>query len=98
MVITRVHRVLSFKQAPWMRSYIHLNTQLRTNATTDFEKDFFKLMNNCVFGKTMENVRHRVNLRLLRAEDEEAKLLRAINKPTYQRSILYDNNLVGVCM
>ena len=67
-------------------------------ATTAFHKDFFKLMNNAVFGKTMENVRNRIRLRLFRAEDEEGKLLRAIAKTTYQRSILYDHDLVGVCM
>ena len=55
-------------------------------------------MNNAVFGKTMENVRNRIRLRLFRAEDEEGKLLRAIAKTTYQRSILYDYDLVGVCM
>ena len=81
-----------------MQSYILKNTDLRKNATTEFEKDFFKLMNNAVFGKTMENVRHRINFRLLRAEEEEEKLLRAVAKPTYVRSILYDNDLVGVCV
>ena len=74
-----------------------LNTDLRKAAQTDFEKDFFKLKNNAVFGKTMENVRQRTSLRLLRAEDEEVKLLRAIAKPSFERSNLFDHDLVGLC-
>ena len=75
-----------------MESYISLNTELRRRSCTDFHKDFFKLMNNAVIGKTMENVRKRINIRLIRSEDEEQKLSRAIAKPMYERSILYDND------
>ena len=96
--VTAVHRVLGFRQEAWMESYISLNTELRRRSCTDFHKDLFKLMNNAVFGKTMENVRKRINIRLLRSEDEEQKLSRAIAKPTYERSIFYDNDLVAVCV
>ena len=81
-----------------MESYISLNTELRRRSCTDFHKDLIKLMNNAVFGKTMENVRKRINIRFIRSEDEEQKLSRAIAKPTYERSILYDNDLVAVCV
>ena len=65
LTVTKVHRALTFDQSPWLKTYIDFNTQKRTAAESSFEKDFFKLMNNSVFGKKIENLRKRVNVTLL---------------------------------
>ena len=91
--LTKIHRVLEFNQSPWLKPYIDFNTQKRTNAKNSFEKDFFKLMNNSVFGKTMENIRKRVNIKLV---TDEKKLLKWTSKPTYISSKIFNENLVAV--
>ena len=91
--ITKVHRVLEFNQSPWLKQYIDFNTEKRKNAKNAFEKDFFKLMNNSVFGKTMENIRKRVDVRLV---TDEKKLSKYTSKPTYVSSKIFNDNLVAV--
>ena len=91
--IKKIHRVLEFDQSPWLKKYIDYNTQKRTNAKNSFEKDFFKLMNNSVSGKTMENIRKRVDVRLI---TNEKKLLKMTSKPTYVSSKIFNENLVAV--
>ena len=73
MKLTKVHRVLQFDESPWLAKYINFNTETRKEAKTVFEKDYFKLMNNAVFGKTLENLRKRINLKLTSNEDISTK-------------------------
>ena len=91
--IIKVYRPLEFNQSPWLKQYIDFNTQKRTQAKNSFEKDFFKLMNNSVYGKTMENLRKRVDVRLI---TDEKKLLKMTSKPTYVSSKIFNENLVAV--
>ena len=91
--LKKIHRVLEFNQSPWLKQYIDFNTQKRTHAKNSFEKDFFKLMNNSVFGKTMENIRKRVDVRLVTSKE---KLLKLASKPTYVSSKIFNENLVAV--
>ena len=75
-----------------MKEYIDFNTRLRTEAKNDFEKDFFKLMNNAVFGKTMENIRKHRDIKLV--NNGEA-YLRAVMKPNFKSGTLFGPNLMG---
>ena len=78
--IKKTQRGLSFDESEWLKPYIELNTELRKKVTNDFEKDFFKLMNNSVFGKTVENIRNRVNIKLVSTKKKAEKL---VAKPNF---------------
>jgi len=93
--LTNIHRVLSFKQSKWMKPFIDFNTEKRKEAKNEFEKDFFKLMNNAVFGKTMENVRKRVNVKIVNDLNRRNKL---VSKPTFKSMKIFDENLAAIHM
>ena len=84
--LDRIHQAIEFNQSPWLKTCIDFNTQLRTAATNDFEKDFFKLMNNSVFGTTMENIRKHRNIELVTTEE---KYHHTVMKPNFKSGVLF---------
>ena len=95
MKITAVHRGISFYQSSWMEPYIKKNTELRQTAENDSEKNFFKSMNNSVFGKTIENIRKRQNIILV---DNRKKAEKLASRPNFERATIFDKNLIAVHM
>ena len=93
--IKHIHRGIKFVESEWMKPYIDKNTNLRAKAKNNFEKDFYKLMNNSVFGKTMENIRNRVNVKLVNTEN---KLRKLVAKPNFKSCKIFNENLVSVHM
>ena len=90
--LEKVHRVIKFRQEAWLKPYIDKNTELRTNAKNEFEKDFFKLMNNSIFGKTMENVRGHRDVELIITEQRRKKLT---SEPNYDSCKQFTNDLMA---
>ena len=88
--LKKVHRVIEFNQEAWLKTYIDINNELRKKASNDFEKDFFKLMNNAVFGKTMENVRKHRDIKLVKTDYKRNKL---VSEPNYHTMKLTSENL-----
>ena len=90
---TGINRILQFEQTPWLKEYIQLNTDKRTVATSDFEKDIWKLLNNAFFSKTMENIRKRENIKL---ETNSTKTIKQNTKPTFKRFTKFNEDLYAI--
>ncbi|MEL7306377.1 MAG: endonuclease domain-containing protein [Pseudomonadota bacterium] len=95
MVIKTVHRVIKYKQKRWLKPYIDFNSKKRALASNRFEKDFYKFKNNALFGKTMEDVRKRINYKLV---NDESKLMKLISSPFFNSREIINEEIVGVHM
>ena len=88
--LKKIHRIIAFNQEAWLKPYIDMNTELRKLARNDFEKDLFKLMNNSVFGKTMENIRKHRDIKLVTTYKKRSKL---VSEPNYHTINLISEDL-----
>ena len=93
--LTNIHRGIKFKESQWLKKYIALNTDLRTKAKNEFEKDFFKLMNNSVFGKTMEYIRNRLVIKLV---TDKIKAENLAAKPNFKHCNIFNEDLIAIHM
>ena len=95
LILKKVHRVIQFNQEAWLKEYIDMNTKLRKQAKNDFEKDFIKLMNNSVFGKTMENVRKHRDIKLATSDKRRNQL---VPEPNYHITKWFSEKLLAIEM
>ena len=93
--LIKVHQVTEFDQEAWLKEYIDFNTELRKKANNEFEKNFFKLVNNAVFGKTMESVRKHRDIKLVKTDKKRNNL---VPEPNYHTMKLIDDNLAIIEM
>jgi hypothetical protein len=93
MKLAKIHRAVTFKQSCWLKDYIDFNIKMRSTTKNAFEKNFFKLMNNSIYGKTMENLRKRVDITLVSSEDDFLKL---VASPCFQSHRIMNENLIAV--
>ena len=94
LILKKVHQVIQFNQKAWLKPYINMNTKLRKGAKNEFEKYFFKLMNNSVFGKTMENVRKHRDIKLVTTDKRRNQL---VSEPNYHTKY-FSENLLAIKM
>ena len=95
IILKKVHKVIQFNQKAWLKEYIDINTELRKQAKNNFEKGFFKLMNNSIFGITMENVRKYKDIKLVTTDEKRSKLVSKLN---YHTTNYFSENLLAIEM
>jgi len=87
--LKKIHRILSYNQSRWLKPYIDLNTQLRKNSTNDFDTDLFKLMSNSIYGKSVEDKRHHLDIKCVLNKNHAKKLLK---QPSFESFNIVDEN------
>ena len=95
LILKKVHGVIQFNQEAWVKEYIAINTELRKQAKNDFKKDFFKLINNSVFGKTMENLKKHRDIKLVTTDKRRNRL---VSEPNYHATKWFSENLLAIEM
>ena len=96
LVLVKIHRAIQFNKSPWLKKYIDLHSAKRKETKNEFEKVLFKLFNNAVYGKTMENERKRVEVKLVNKWKGRYGAEALISKPNFHSSDIFDKNLVAV--
>lgn len=97
LILKKVHRILQFNQSLWLKPYIDLNMEMRKKAQNDFDEAFYKYLVNAIFGKTMENIRSRVDIKIanrFKSGKYSAQML--IARPNFKRFTIFDENLVAI--
>ena len=95
LTLNKVHRIIKYRQKPWLKEYIDFNSKQRALSTNTFDKDFYKLKNNALFGKTMEDVRKRINYKLVTDDEKFEKLARS---PFFHDRDIITEDIIGVHM
>ena len=93
MKLVKIHRILSFKQSHWLKKYVNFNTEKRKQSNDEFSKGLHKLLNNCIYGKSIENQRKRMNVKLV---NDKRTYQTCVNKPNFISQKIFDKNFVAV--
>ena len=92
MKLVKIHRILSFRQGDWLRKYVDFNTEKRKQISNEFNKNLYKLLNNCIYGKSIENIRKRINVKLI----NDKKVLEMCKQTKFYITKIFDKNFVAV--
>ena len=93
MKLIKIHRILGFKQSNWLKSYVDFKTEKRKQSSCEFGKNFFKLMISYVYSKSVENIRKRINVKVI---NDQKTYLKCVNKPNFISQKIFDKNFVVV--
>ena len=93
IILVKIHRILSFRQSNWLKKCVDFNTDKRNKSTDEFNKNLRKLLNNCIYGKSIENIRRRINVKLI---NDQKTYQRRVNKPNFISQKISDKNFVAV--